>query len=162
MPLRMTAKPPARDRAEYTDVAVEPFDRSIDHRGLRGFSSRRVGWIVMRVVALRALAAASTVGLVAFPTTANGAASKNCGSVGYTVPHTHDEGHAALNNLRAVDVSCPSARKVALTFLSSGKAPARWRARPKTITTTRKGEVTTVGEEVFTDGLARITGDIAN
>ena len=86
----------------------------------------------------------------------------NCGGVSYTFPHTHDEGHAALNDLRASGVSCSTARSVARTFLIRGKAPESWHASLKTIVTRTQGRANTVGEEVLTHGAARVTGDVAN
>lgn len=77
---------------------------------------------------------------------------KNCGSVSYTFPHTDDHGHAALNNLTAVGVSCLIARSVAGDFLVTGKPPKNWHA-----TIGRTG-----GEAVFTRGAARVTGELAN
>jgi hypothetical protein len=77
---------------------------------------------------------------------------EHCGSVSYTFPHTDDHGHAALNNLTAVGVSCPAARSVAEEFLVTGKPPSSWHA-----THGKMG-----GEAIFTRGTARITGDIAN
>jgi hypothetical protein len=77
---------------------------------------------------------------------------KNCGSVSYTFPHTGGHGHAALNNLTAVGVSCLTARSVANDFLVTGKPPRNWQATLKT----------TVGEEIFASGKARVTGDVDN
>jgi hypothetical protein len=79
-------------------------------------------------------------------------APKSCGSVSYTFPHTGGHGHAALNNLRAVGVSCLTARSVANDFLVTGKPPRDWHATLKT----------TVGEEIFTRGKARVIGDVDN
>jgi len=79
-------------------------------------------------------------------------APKNCGSVSYTFPHTGGHAHAALNNLTAVGVSCLTARAVASIFLVTGKAPGKWHTTLKT----------TVSQEVFTYGKARVTGDLAN
>jgi hypothetical protein len=76
---------------------------------------------------------------------------RRCGSVSYTFPHTDDHGHAALNNLTAVDVSCATARSVARALIVTGRAPKHWHAAMKSS-----------GEEVLTDGRARVTGDIAN
>jgi hypothetical protein len=91
------------------------------------------------------------------PTTAAAAATA-CGSVSYTVPHTHDEGHAALNNLAVSGVQCATARTVAKTFLASHKPPQGWHAMSKTLVS--HGQ--TIGEEIFTRGAARVVGDIAN
>ncbi len=77
-------------------------------------------------------------------------APKNCGSVSYTFPHTDGHGHAALNNLTAVDVSCLTARAVANDFLVTGKPPRNWHATLEA----------TLGEEVFTRGKARVRGDV--
>ncbi len=87
---------------------------------------------------------------------------KNCGSVSYTFPHTAGHGHAALNNLMAVAVSCATARSVASAFLISGKPPRSWHATMKTLITHLDGQSNTVGEEIFTRGQARVTGDIDN
>jgi len=77
---------------------------------------------------------------------------KNCGSVSYTLPHTGGHGHAALNNLTAVGVSCFTARSVASYFLVAGRPPRNWHATLKM----------TVGEEIFAHGKARVTGDVDN
>ena len=111
---------------------------------------------------LRSLAAAPLVGLLALAPSAGASAPMNCGSVSYTFPHTHDEGHAALNDLWASGISCTTARSVAHTFLIHGKAPESWHASLKTIVTRAHGRANTVGEEVLTHGAARVTGDIAN
>jgi hypothetical protein len=102
------------------------------------------------------------VGLIAFASSASAAATKSCGSVSYTVPHTHEQGHAALNSLTAVNVSCATARSVANAFLATGKAPQNWHATMKTVVIHVNGHANTVGEEILTRGNARVTGDIAN
>jgi hypothetical protein len=79
-------------------------------------------------------------------------APKKCGSVSYTFPHTDGHGHAALNNLKAVGVSCSTARAVANDFLVTGKPPKNWHASLRA----------SVGEEVFTRGKARVAGDVDN
>ena len=91
-------------------------------------------------------------GHVHFFSPAGAPAPKHCGSVSYTFPHTDDHGHAALNNLTAVGVSCAAARSVANDFLVAGKPPRGWHAATGA----------TAGEEVFTRGKARVTGDLAN
>jgi hypothetical protein len=93
---------------------------------------------------------------------AGATAPKRCGSVSYTFPHTHNHGHAALNNLTAVGVSCADARIVARRFLSTGKAVARWTARMTLVTVHINGHRYTEGEEIFTNGRARVTGEVAN
>jgi hypothetical protein len=80
------------------------------------------------------------------------AATKRCGSVSYTFPHTDDHGHAALNNLTAVGVSCATARSVASDFLVTGKPPRNWHT----------ARARRVGEEVLARGTARVTGELAN
>jgi hypothetical protein len=80
------------------------------------------------------------------------AQSKRCGSVSYTFPHTDGHGHAALNNLTAVGVSCSTARSVAHAFLVTGKPPGNWHT----------ARDTTAGEVAFTRGAARVTGDVDN
>jgi hypothetical protein len=77
---------------------------------------------------------------------------KHCGSVSYTFPHTDGHGHAALNNLTAVGVSCSTARSVAHGFLVTGKPPQSWHTARNT----------PAGEVVFTSGKARVSGDVAN
>lgn len=79
-------------------------------------------------------------------------APKDCGSVSYAIPHTGGHGHAALNNLTAVGVSCLTARSVAHAFLVTGKPPSSWHATVKI----------SVGEEIFTRDDARVTGDLDN
>jgi hypothetical protein len=61
--------------------------------------------------------------LIAFAS-ATASAATSCGSVSYTIPNTHGEGHAALNDLVAINVSCRIARSVAKAFLVTGKAPS--------------------------------------
>lgn len=92
------------------------------------------------------------------PSPAIASAATACGSVSYTVPHTHDEGHAALNDLTAAGVSCSTARTVARAFLAGHRSPKGWHATSKTVVS--RGN--TIGEEIFTRGSARIVGDIAN
>jgi hypothetical protein len=77
---------------------------------------------------------------------------KSCGSVSYTFPHTGGHGHAALNNLAAVGVSCATARSVARDFLLTGRPPRGWHATLGT----------NAGQEILTRGRARVSGDIAN
>jgi len=77
---------------------------------------------------------------------------KGCGSVSYTFPHTGGHGHAALNNLAAVGVSCLVARSLAHDFLVIGRPPRGWHAA------FRESD----GQEVFTRGTARVSGQIAN
>ncbi len=79
-------------------------------------------------------------------------APKDCGSVSYTYPHTGGHGHAALNNLTAVGVSCLTARAVANEFLVTGKPPSEWHATLKV----------SAGKEILTRGNARVTGDVDN
>jgi hypothetical protein len=81
-----------------------------------------------------------------------------CESVSYTIPGTHDEGHAALNNLIASGVSCSTARAVARTYLADHKPPSGWRVTSKTVVS--HGD--TLGEEIFSRGSARVIGDVAN
>lgn len=94
--------------------------------------------------------------LAASPATASAATA--CEGVSYTVPGSHGEGHAALNELTASGASCATARTVAKAFLADRKLPRGWRASSKTVV--RHGE--TIGEEIFTRGSARVVGDIAN
>ena len=82
----------------------------------------------------------------------------SCGSVSYTFPGTHGQGHAALNNLTASGVSCSTARTVAKAFLAGHKSPKGWHAMSKTVV----NHGNTIGEEIFTRGSARIVGDVAN
>jgi hypothetical protein len=77
---------------------------------------------------------------------------KSCGSVSYTFPRSGGHGHAALNNLRAVGVSCLTARSVAKHFLVSGKPPSGWHATFGM----------SVGEVIFIRGKARVSGDVAS
>ena len=87
-------------------------------------------------------------------------AATRCGSVSYTLPHTDGHGHAALNNLAAIDVSCVTARSVAHAFLVSGKPPGSWHAALKILSTHIDGRADTVGEEIITHGAARVSGDL--
>jgi hypothetical protein len=104
------------------------------------------------------LIALLTTGVLAVALPASASAATACGGVSYTFPGTHDEGHAALNNLTASGVSCSTARAVAEAFLAGHKTPEGWRVRPKTV----ESHGNTIGEEIFTRGSARIVGDIAN
>lgn len=97
-------------------------------------------------------------GALASTPPASAAASSNCGSVSYTVPGTHNEGHAALNNLTARGVSCLNARAVAKTFLAQHTPPKGWHATSRTVVSRHN----TVGEEIFSKGSARVVGDVAN
>jgi hypothetical protein len=97
----------------------------------------------------------STGHLSLFPTAPK---TTTCGSVSYTFPGTHGEGHAALNNLTASSVSCATARAVARAFIANHKLPAGWRAMSKTVVSNGY----TLGEEVLTRGSARVIGDLAN
>lgn len=102
------------------------------------------------------LALAVTGALAATPAAA--APTIRCESVSYTIPGTHNEGHAALNNLTASGVSCVTARAVATAFLADHKLPGGWRATSKTV----MSHGNTLGEEIFSRGSARVIGDIAN
>jgi hypothetical protein len=118
----------------------------------------------MRKHLLRALAVAATVGLTVGASGAGAApATKHCGSVSYTYPHTGGHGHEALNNLTAVNVSCGEARTVAKFFIvHKGKVPKGWHAKAKSVTGHKNGQTLMVGEEIFTRGDARVVGDVAN
>jgi hypothetical protein len=105
--------------------------------------------VLIVLLATGALAAASP--LVASAATA-------CGRVSYTIPGTHDQGHAALNNLTASGVSCSTARAVAKAFLVGHKPPKGWHAMSKTVVS----HGNTIGEEIFRRGSARIIGDVDN
>lgn len=91
---------------------------------------------------------------------ASAPAPTSCGSVSYTFPHTDGHGHAALNNLTAINVSCVTARSVAHAFLATGKPPKHWHAAVRMVTTHIDGQADTVGEEVITHAGARVTGDV--
>jgi hypothetical protein len=104
-----------------------------------------------------ALLALAVMGTLA-ATPAAAAPAVRCESVSYTFPGTHDEGHAALNNITASGVSCVTARTVAKAFLVDNKPPAGWRATSKTVVS----HGNTLGEEIFSRGSARVAGDIAN
>ena len=99
--------------------------------------------------------------LIAFAS-ATAAAATSCGSVSYTIPNTHNQFHAALNNLVAVNVSCRTARAAAKAFLITRKAPNGWHASTKTVVAHVNGQANTVSEEILTRRTARVTGDIAN
>jgi|HubBroStandDraft_1064217.scaffolds.fasta_scaffold227993_2 hypothetical protein len=112
----------------------------------------------MRVDFVWVLVALAVCGLAALTPWASASVTEHCGSVSYTFPGTDDHGHAALNNLTATNVACAKARSVAKTFLITHKPPKDWHASSRTVLT--KGF--TVGEEIFTQGKARIVGDLAN
>jgi hypothetical protein len=97
-------------------------------------------------------------GALASTPPASAAATSSCGSVSYTVPGTHNEGHAALNNLTATGVSCRTARMVAKTFLAHHTPPKGWHATSRTVVSRHN----TVDEEIFSKGSARVVGDVAN
>ncbi len=108
----------------------------------------------MKVWLLPLLAVAVVVSL---PSAAR-ASVRKCGSVSYTVPGTNGEGHAALNNLRARDVSCRIAREVARAFLEHHTPSKGWHATSRTVTSRHN----TLSERIFTRGSARVVGDLAN
>jgi hypothetical protein len=97
-------------------------------------------------------------GALASTPPASAAAASNCGSVSYTTPGTHNEGRAALNNLTARGVSCRTARMVAKTFLAHNTSPKGWHATSRTVVSRHNA----VDEEIFSKGLARVVGDVAN
>jgi hypothetical protein len=105
-----------------------------------------------------ALAATLIAGALAVTSSATASMATRCESVSYTIPGTHNEGHAALNNITATGVSCVTARAVARVFLVDNKPPSGWRATAKTVVS----HGNTLGEEIFTRGSARVIGDIAN
>jgi hypothetical protein len=112
---------------------------------------------------LRLLVVVACAGAVAVATSSAGAATtKHCGSVSYAIPNTGGHGHSALNNLSAVGVSCTTAKEVAHAFLVSHKAPSGWHAKARTVVVKRDGTSNTVGQEIFTRGSERVTGDVAN
>ena len=111
---------------------------------------------------VRTLAGAAIVVASAFAPLANASTSTSCGRVSVTIPHTKSHGHAALNNLKAINVACATARAVAQTFLLTKKAPKNWRATSKMAVTHVNGQANTVTEEILTRGSERVTGDIAN
>ena len=113
-------------------------------------------------VSLRTIAVLLCTGLLALAASASASAAARCGSVSYTIPNTHNQFHAALNNLVAVNVSCQTARSVAKAFLMTRKAPKGWHASTKTVVTHLNGQANTVSEEFLTRRTARVTGDIAN
>ena len=104
------------------------------------------------------LVALLTAGVLLAAAPAAATAATACGSVSYTVPGSHGEGHAALNDLTASGVSCATARTVAEAFLADRRLPQGWHARSKTVV--RHGE--TIGEEILTRNSARVIGDVAN
>ena len=121
----------------------------------------RVGCRDLPGALFRTAAVLCSAVLIAFAS-ATASAATSCGSVSYTIPNTHGEGHAALNDLVAINVSCRIARSVAKAFLVTGKAPKRWRGSTKTVVTHANGATNTVSEEIFTRHTSRVTGDIAN
>ena len=113
-------------------------------------------------VSLRTIAVLLCTGLLALAASASASAAARCGSVSYTIPNTHNQFHAALNNLVAVNVSCRTARAAAKAFLITRKAPNGWHASTKTVVAHVNGQANTVSEEILTRRTARVTGDIAN
>lgn len=111
----------------------------------------------MRVDFVRVLATLAAGAFVGLTSSASAAVKEHCGSVSYTYPGTDGHGHGALNNLTAVNVSCAKARNIAKAFLITHKAPEHWRARTKVAVI----HGTAVGEEIFTQGRARVVGDQA-
>jgi hypothetical protein len=95
--------------------------------------------------------------LVSLPPAAR-ASGRKCGSVSYTFPGTSGNGHAALNNLTAHDISCRIARTVAKTFLEHHAPPKGWHVASKIV----KRNHDTLSERIFTRGSARVVGDLAN
>lgn len=115
----------------------------------------------MPVRSLRAFAVLIALSLAACGSSTASPQASSCGAVSYTFPHTHDEGHAAMNYLTALNVSCKTARAVASTFLK-GQVPKQWHSTMKSVVVHRSGEIETVSEEILSRGNARVTGDIAN
>jgi hypothetical protein len=103
------------------------------------------------ITLLAAVALAASSAAVASPPAA-------CGSVSYTIPGSHGQGHAALNDLTASGVSCSTARTVAKEFLTSHRTPKGWHATSKVVVS----HGNTLGEQIFTRGSARVIGDLAN
>ena len=105
-------------------------------------------------------------------TPAAGAATiHSCGSVSHTIPGTGGHGHAALNELRAVHVSCHEAQRVAREYLAgafpgagamSEQRPVGWRQVVRTVHRHVGGRTTAVTELVLSHGSERVIGDLAN
>jgi len=98
---------------------------------------------------------------------APGASAASCGSVSHTIPGTGGHGHAALNDLLAVHVSCHEARRVAREYLAgafpgagamSQRRPVGWHQAVRTVHK-HSGAVT---EVTLTHGPERVVGDLAN
>jgi hypothetical protein len=119
---------------------------------------------------LTALAVAAASALALAP--ASGAATvKSCGSASRTIPGTGDHGHAALNGLLAVHVSCHEARRVANEYLvgafpASGamaqSRPVGWHHSVRTVDKRAHGTTTSVTEVILSKGAERVVGDLAN
>jgi hypothetical protein len=78
------------------------------------------------------------------PATASAAAPVSCGMVN----DSHGEARAAINNIKATNITCAKARTVALEFLER-KLPSVWHVKTGVVL-------------VFTRGSARVTGEEAN
>jgi hypothetical protein len=117
-----------------------------------------------------ALAVAIACALASAP--AGGAAAiSSCGSVSHTVPGTGGHGHAALNGLLAVHVSCHEAHRVASEYLAgafpgsgrmSEQRPVGWHHTVRTVTKRVHGTPTNVTEVVLSHGAERVVGNLAN
>jgi hypothetical protein len=118
----------------------------------------------MRVTILRALVLLSLTVVGGIGVASAGAATaRTCGSVSYALPNTGGHGHAALNNLTALRISCAAAREVAQNFLvNDERTTGGWHVRMRTVIKHTGGHAHSVGEDIFTRGTARIVGDFAN
>jgi hypothetical protein len=101
------------------------------------------------------IAAALTVASFAtVPSSAVGAAKRNCGGVSYSF-HS-PAGGIAFNQVVAENVSCATARSVALDFLKpKAKPPAGWHERYKDVTVGGSSQ----SDEFFTKGDQTVIGE---
>ena len=117
--------------ARITATLVSELERRNARYGLAtmciGFGQAIAGVIERVDVKAGSCALLAVAVVVSLPSAAR-ASVRKCGSVSYTVPGTNGEGHAALNNLRARDVSCRIAREVARAFLEHHTPSKGWHA----------------------------------
>ena len=99
---------------------------------------------------LGALLALGVAALLAFvPLASAHSVTHHCGSV--SGPTHGQAGGIAVNNIKAVNVSCKVAKSVALHWCDHNKAPKGW----------HEGSNHNGGQIVFTKGKEKVSGEVA-
>jgi hypothetical protein len=100
--------------------------------------------------AIGAVLALGVAALLAFAPIANAhSTTRHCGSV--SGPTHGQAGGIAVNNIKAVNVSCKVAKSVALHWCDHNKAPKGW----------HESSNHTGGQVAFTKGNERVSGEVA-